>query len=157
MAVTAKLFGKYLYHVVLGDTNAQHKWEDNTIKCVLCTSASNISTENAQDTLEYYSELTGEITGDGYAEGGIAISYDAGKTSTYSGTDNTITFDGDDAYWSNSTITAYYAVLYDASTSADSTGQLLIGYVDFGADQSSASGTFTVQWSSAGIIKITVA
>ena len=97
MAVTAKLFGKYLYHVVLGDTNAQHKWEDNTIKCVLCTGDSNISTENAQDTLEYYSELTGEITGDGYTEGGMAISYDAGKTSTYSGTDNTITFDGDAA------------------------------------------------------------
>ena len=156
MAVTAKLFGKYLYHVMLGDTTAQHKWTANTIKCVLCTSASNVSAAAAQDTLEYYSELTGEITGDGYTEAGMAISYTAGKTATYS-TDNTIMFDGDDAYWANSTITAYYAVLYDASTSADSTGQLLIGYVDFGADQSSASGTFTVQWSSAGIVKITVA
>lgn len=62
--------------------------------------------------------------------------------------------DGDDVTWSSSTITAAYAALYwDSGTPATSP---LIAYVDFGGDQSSSNGNFTVAWDSTGILVIPV-
>jgi hypothetical protein len=150
MAVSAYLYGQYLYYAVVGSTTNEMKWTANGIKCILCTSS---YTPN-QDTHKFYSDITNEhtATDSGYTVGGVSLT---AQTATYS-TDNTIVLDGADAVWANSTITAKYAVIYDASSGAASTSQVLVGYVDFGADQSSSSGTFTVQWSTAGIVKITV-
>ena len=57
---------------------------------------------------------------------------------------------------SSSTITARYAVVYDDS-GASNAAKALIGYVDFGSDQSSTNGNFTITWDSTGIVRITVA
>lgn len=151
--VIAKLYGQYLYKATVNDETNALKWTANTIKCILCSSS---YTPN-QDTHVFYSDITAAnelSTADGYTAGGMTLTT---KTATYSATTNVVTLDADDAYWADSTITARYAVLYDGSTDAASTGQVLIGYVDFESDQSSASGTFTVQWSNAGIVAITVA
>jgi len=64
--------------------------------------------------------------------------------------------DADDTTWSSSTITARYAVIYDASPATNAT-RPLIGYVDFGSDQSSSNGNFTITWDATGIVRITVA
>jgi len=63
--------------------------------------------------------------------------------------------DAADTTWASSTITARYAVVY-ASTGTASTSPL-IGYVDFGSDQSSTNGNFTITWDATGIVRVTVA
>jgi len=149
MAVSAYLYGHYLYYATTGSTT-QMKWTANTMKCILCTSTYNVS----QDAHKFYSNITSELsTANGYTAGGVSLT---AQTATYDVTNNYVVLDGADAVWANSTITARYAVIYDVSSGADSASQVLVGYVDFGADQSSSSGTFTVQWSSAGIVRITV-
>jgi len=78
------------------------------------------------------------------------------KTVTYDGTNNVIILDAADTTWSSSTITARSAVVYYDS-GASNAAKALIGYVDFGSDQSSTNGNFTITWDSTGIVRITVA
>ena len=62
-----------------------------------------------------------------------------------------IVFDAADVTWASSTITARYGVLYkDTGTSTTSP---LIVLVDFGQNESSSNGNFTVQWSTQGIFR----
>lgn len=76
-------------------------------------------------------------------------------------TDNTVTWsevgramvvlDGGTVSWPSSTITARYAVIYkDTGTGSTSP---LIGFVDFGQDESSSSGTFQITWHTDGILR----
>ena len=148
MAVTAKLFANFphllLEDGLLGSILAQD------IKVALYTS--DASAHIAQATNVYLSDLPDHevANGSGYATGGVALGT---KTCTCSAL--VTTFDAADTSWSASTITARYAVIYFASGTASTS--LLIGYVDFGADQSSSSGTFQITWNASGIFTITVA
>lgn len=54
-------------------------------------------------------------------------------------------FGGANVSWASSTITARYAVIYDGTPGSDAT-RPLIGYLDFGADQSTTNGTFQITW-----------
>jgi hypothetical protein len=106
----------------------------------------------SQDTWQYRSSLTNEVTGVGYTAGGatvgsVAVAYNTGT--------NVLSFDGADVTWSSSTITARYAVLYDSTPASDAT-RPLIGYVDFGADVTSTAANFAVVWDAAGIATVTV-
>lgn len=79
--------------------------------------------------------------------------------------DNTVTwaeigggisqFDLADASWAASTITARYAVIYDATPSTDAT-RPLIAVLDFGSDVSSSNATFQVAFDSRGLFAIPV-
>ena len=60
-------------------------------------------------------------------------------------------FDADNVTWTTSTITAAFAVLYVDTTVA--TTSALLGNVDFGGDESSSAGNFTVTWSTNGILR----
>jgi hypothetical protein len=64
--------------------------------------------------------------------------------------------DAADTAWTSSTITARYAVIYDATPGTDAT-RPLIAYVDFGADVSTTAGTFTLTYDSAGLVTVTAA
>ena len=57
--------------------------------------------------------------------------------------------------WASSTITARYAVIYDGTPGTDAT-RPLIGYINFGADVVSSSGTFTITWDPTGIFTIMI-
>jgi hypothetical protein len=144
MAVTARMFGNFLLKAL----NKEVDWDTDTIKVMLCTS----SYTPDQDTHIYKSSVTNEVSGTGYTAGGATL---ANKTIGYTGATNVIKLDADDVTWSNSTITARYAVIYDDTPATDATKPLL-GYVDFGADQSSSSGNFTITWDSAGIATISI-
>ena len=144
MAVTAVLYGAFVSKAL----NKEVDWDTDSIKVALCTS----SYVPAQDTHDYFNDITNEVTGTGYTAGGTAL---ANKTATYTAGTNTWKFDADDTVWSTSTITARYAILYDASGGTAATNPL-IGYVDFGADVSSSGGSFTITWDAAGIFTITV-
>jgi hypothetical protein len=140
----SKLYGNFLVKAL----NKEVDWDTDTIKVALTTSS---YTPN-QDTHDYFNDVTNEVTGTGYTAGGNTLS---SKTITYDDANNVIVLDAADTTWASSTITARYAVVY-ASTGTASTSPL-IGYVDFGSDQSSTNGNFTITWDATGIVRVTVA
>lgn len=144
--MASKLYG----NVIKAAFNKEIDWDTDTIKVALVSGS---YTPN-QDTHDYWDDVSGsEISGTGYSTGGLTLS---GKTVTYDGASNVLVLDAADAVWPASTITARYAVIYDDS-GATPAQKPLIGYVDFGSDQSSTNGNFTVTWDATGIIRITVA
>jgi len=145
MAVTGKIFGLFFKSLA----NKEVDWDSDTIKCMLCTSAYTPD----QDTHQYKSSVTNEVTGTGYTAGGATLT---NPTVTYTAATNKLVLDADDASWASSTLTARIAVVYDSSPATDATRPLAV-YQDFGADVSTTAGTFTVQWAAAGIVEITVA
>jgi len=144
--MASKLYGQFLSQAL----NKEIDWDTDTIKVALL---SNSYTPD-QDAHNYLDDVVAnEVTGTGYTAGGATL---ANKTNSYNSATNVITLDADDVTWSSSTITARYAVIYDASPSTNAT-KPLIGYVDFGSDQSSSNGNFTITWDATGIVRITVA
>jgi hypothetical protein len=119
----------------------------STIKVALYTSSATIN----QETDDNYGDCSNEVAnGNGYTTGGATL---ANKTLTR--TNKVVTFDADDVEWTNSTITARYARIYDA-TPASAADKKLLAYVDFGADKTSSSGTFKITWNASGIFADTV-
>jgi len=141
----SKLYGNF----VLKALNKEVDFDTDTIKVALLSS----SYTPDQDAHDYFNDVSAaEVSGTGYTAGGNTL---ASKTATYDSANNVVILDAADTTWASSTITARYAVIYD-STGTSSTSPL-IGYVDFGSDQSSTSGNFTITWDSTGIVRITVA
>jgi hypothetical protein len=144
--MASKLYGQFLSQAL----NKEIDWDTDTIKVALLTNAYTPD----QDAHNYLDDVVAtEVSGTGYTAGGNTL---ANKTNTYSAGTNTIVLDADDTTWSASTITARYAVIYDASPATNAT-RPLIGYVDFGSDQSSSNGNFTITWDATGIVRVTVA
>lgn len=142
----SQLYGQFLSQAL----NKEIDWDTDTIKVALLTNA---YTPN-QDVHNYYDDVVAnEVTGTGYTAGGNTLT---NKTNAYNASTNVIVLDADDTTWSSSTITARYAVVYDATPATNAT-KPLIGYVDFGSDQSSSNGNFTITWDATGIVRITVA
>jgi hypothetical protein len=128
--------------------NKEVDFDSDTIKVALLTSS---YTPN-QDSHDYWDDVSSfEVSGTGYTAGGNTL---ASKTVGYTSGTNVTKFDAADVSWTSSTITARYAVLYD-DTPATAATKPLIGYVDFGSDQSSSSGTFSIVWDAAGIFTTT--
>jgi len=144
--MASKLYGQFLSQAL----NKEIDWDTDTIKVALLTN----SYTPDQDAHNYLDDvIANEVTGTGYTAGGNTL---ANKTNTYNSASNVIVLDADDVTWSSSTITARYAVIYDATPATNAT-KPLIGYVDFGSDQSSSNGNFTITWDATGIVRITVA
>ena len=141
----SKLYGNFLIKAL----NKEVDFDTDTIKVALLSS----SYTPDQDVHDYFNDVsTYEVSGTGYTAGGSTL---ASKTVTYDSANNVIVLDAADTTWASSTITARYAVIYDSTgTSSTST---LIGYIDFGSDQSSTNGNFTITYDSTGIVRITVA
>lgn len=144
--MASKMYGQFLAKAL----NKEVDFDSDTIKVALVSSA---YTPN-QDTHDYWDDVVAnEVAGSGYTAGGQAL---ASKTVTYDSANNVIILDAADPVWSNSTVTARYAVVYDDS-GATNAQKVLVGYIDFGSDQSSTNGNFTVTFDATGIIRITVA
>ncbi|CAB4149660.1 hypothetical protein UFOVP552_17 [uncultured Caudovirales phage] len=142
----SKLYGQFLSQAL----NKEIDWDTDTIKVALLTN----SYTPDQDAHNYFDDVVAnEVSGTGYTAGGNTL---ANKTNAYNSATNVIVLDADDTTWSSSTITARYAVVYDATPATNAT-RPLIGYVDFGSDQSSSNGNFTITWDATGIVRITVA
>lgn len=144
--MASKLYGNFLSQAL----NKEIDWDTDTIKVALLTN----SYSPNQDNHNYFDDVvSNEVSGSGYTAGGETLT---NKTNTYDGATNTIVLDAGDVTWSSSTITARYAVIYNSSP-ATNAEKPLIGYVDFGSDQSSSNGNFTITWDASGIVRITVA
>lgn len=147
MAVSAKLYTNAMKAFMTGAVT----WKasgGSTIKCAL---VADTYTPN-QDTHDNWDDVSShEVSGTGYTTGGATLTLSDPTVDTAT---NEIGMDATDVQWTNSTIIARYAVIYFASgTPSTST---LIGYVDFGEDMSSSSGTFSIVWAATGVFKVTV-
>lgn len=145
MSVSAKWYGSAFLSVF----NKEIDVDSDALKVMLCTS----SYTPDQDAHRYKSSITNEVTGTGYTAGGATL---GSVTIGYTGATNVLKIDAADTSWTTSTITARYAVIYDSTPGTDAT-RPLIGYVDFGVDIVSTSGTFLITWDAAGIATVTAA
>lgn len=101
----------------------------DTFKIALYTNAATLdATTTAYST-------TNEVVGTGYTAGGNTLT---SVTPTSSGT--TAFTDFADTTWTNATITARGALIYNASKA-----NRAVAVLDFGADKTSTAGNFTVQ------------
>ena len=144
MAVSAKAYSNMPLNALkklLSDLNAG----GTVVKCMLLTSS---YTPNQETDVKKADIVANEVSGTGYTAGGATLANKAVTEAT-----RVTKFDGDDVQWTESTITARYAVLYDDT----STDDLLLIWVDFGANKSSENGTFKLQFNAGGIFAITVA
>lgn len=86
------------------------------------------------------SDVTNEVTGAGYAAGGMALT---GVVVTKDTTNHRVTFASDNATWTTATITAAAAVICKWRAGA-ATADELVCYLDFGGNVSSAAVPFSV-------------
>lgn len=147
---TAKWYGQALLGQYSTTAARRVDWVTDSVKVGLTTSS---YTPN-QDTHVFYSDITNELTTTGgYTAGGVALGT---KTSTYDATSNELRLDAADTSWTSATFTAAFAFIYVDTAGAGTTDPLL-GWVDFGGNQTVTSGTFTIQWDATGVLKITAA
>lgn len=140
MTVTATPYGKFIMGLALADFD----FSSATLKVMLTTSS---YTPNV-DTHEFKSDVTNEITGTGYSAGGVTLTTVAW---TYDSTNNWGLLTADPATWTAATFTTRYAVIYK-STGTDSTSRL-IGYIDYGTNQSPVGEDFVINWTS-GVVRV---
>lgn len=119
--------------------------DTDTIKVALVTS----SYTPDIDAHTKFSDVTNEVSGTGYSAGGNTL---ASLAVTADNTDDEGVFDASDTNWANSTITARGAVVYKSTGTASTSP--LVCYFDFGSDQISSSGNFTISWNSEGIVNL---
>lgn len=137
-AVTAKWFGKALLGQFSATAARRVDWANDTIKVALVKSAY----EPNQDTDDFWDDVSAnEIEGTGYTEGGETL---AEASTEYDAASNTLRLDAKDVEWTEATITARYAVIYKDTGEAGTSP--ILAYVDFGEDQTVASGTFKIEW-----------
>jgi hypothetical protein len=109
-------------------------FDTDTFKMMLVTSS-----YTAAKTHMKRNTVTNEVSGTGYTAGGNAAAATVTKDDTNSRVDITFAITS----WTSSTITARAGVIYKSRGGASSADEL-VGYVDFGSDISSTSGTFSV-------------
>ena len=134
MATTFKkelLFGAHDFDTSTGDT----------IKLALYTSSASLAASTTAFTTSNEVAASG-----GYTSGGNTLN---SVDPTVSGT--TAFLDFDNSTWSSSTITARGAMIYNSTPNTTSTSLTnpAVVILDFGADKSSSSGDFTVQFPAA--------
>jgi len=139
--VVYNAFKKNVMNGVVGDMSAG----GTNIKCMLTT----VTYNPDQDTHEFVSSVTNEVSGAGYTAGGQLLT---GKAISQDNTLNRGKFTADNPVWTAATITARKAVFY-RDTGTPSTSPLISCH-DFGADITSTAGDFTVVIPSDGIAYI---
>ncbi len=127
MAITTALATSFKQELLVGTHNFTLSTGD-AFKIALYTSSATLGAS----TTAY--SATNEVSGTGYTAGGATLT---NVTPTTSGT--TAFCDFADASWTSSTITARGCMIYN-STDANR----CVGVWDFGSDQISSSGTFTI-------------
>ena len=131
------LQGIHNFHNGSGGGTTTTTGTGNTFKIALYTSSATMSAS----TTAY--ATTNEVSGTGYTAGGNTLT---NVDPTTSGT--TALTDFSDTTWSSSSITARGCLIYNSSTTAGSANRA-VAILDFGADKTSTSGDFTIQFPAA--------
>jgi hypothetical protein len=149
VAVTALWYGNGLLGQYSTTAARRVDWVTDTIRTSLHTS----SYSPSQDGDTFWNSTTQEVSGTGYTTPGLAL---GSKSTSYDGTTNEARLIAGNAQWTSSSFTCRYAVTY-SDTAGNSTTDPVLGYVNFGGDETVSSGTFTIQWDATGVLKITAA
>lgn len=118
----------------------------DTVKLMLLTSS---HTPN-EDADVFISDLSAnEVAASGtYSAGGATLT----KSSTTDDTDNEGVFDASDVSFTSATITARYAAIYKDTGTASTSPVICV--IDFGSNQTSTAGTFTITFAAEGILNL---
>lgn len=118
----------------------------DTIKLALVTSA---YTPDA-DAHDFWDDVSAnEVANSGtYSAGGATLAV----TVSQDNTDDEGVFDATDVSFTSATITARYAVIYKSTGTAGTSA--LIALIDFGSNQTSTAGTFTITFAAEGIVNL---
>ena len=121
-------------------------WATDTLNCGLSTST---YTPN-RDTHVFYSDITNEVVGTGYTAKGVVLGT---KSTSYNAGAHEARFFTGTAQWTTATFTFRYAFIFkDTGVAATSP---LIGYIDFGGDETVTIGTVTITFDATnGTMKI---
>lgn len=157
MAVTHKLYGPFIKSALEGDIPDMGD-AGTVIKCALLDVGGEGYTFSADH--DTWSDVSAYEIADGdYTPGGIVI---ANKSVTYS--TRVTTFDTSDAKCTQTAegaITAGGAVIYyfvdDGEGDPDGSASKLISFINFGGDETSDAGEFSISWHENGILTVTVA
>lgn len=145
------LHDKYYESPVHAYTSTYNNLNDSANTSVNCALLADTYTPDL-DAHQMWADVSADeidaSTNDGYSAGGQALT--TMSLTRASGSQDSV-FDADNVTWSNSTITARYAVLYEAGSGA------LISLVDFEQLEDSENGDFSIEWDAAGIFTVSVA
>lgn len=141
----ASIVYNYFKYRQLGDTGVTPtNLKSDTIKLSLHTSS-----YSPVDADDFWDDATNEVGNSGtYASGGATLTV----TTSQDNTDDEGVFDAVDVSFTSATITARAAVVYK-STGTPSTSPLVC-YIDFGSNQTSTAGTFTITFAAEGILNL---
>ena len=118
-------------------------WAAETLYVCLLTNAF----PNTLGAYGVYGDLTNELpTAGGYTVGGKEVT---GRTSSYSTNDAVLDATADVQWTSATFANVRYAVVYNKTAPFQ-----IRAIYDLGADKTVTGGTFTIQWSASGLIKI---
>ena len=110
-------------------------WVNDAVKVALFTSAL-VPDQNANFDFGVAPYITNEVVGTGYTAGGQALASKTNVASTLK-----YVLKAANPSWTGASFTTAFAVIYD---STPATPKPLIGYIDFGGNQSVTAGTFTI-------------
>jgi len=139
----AKVYGLAMKSII----NKEVDFDTDTVSVALCTST---YTPN-QDTHQYASDLTNELSGGGYSRQTLGTA-----TVTYTGGTNTLKLDGADVTFSGLTASGVRYAVFFMDTGADSVSPLLC-YQDFESDQNLTAQDLTLVLNSSGLLTFTTA
>lgn len=148
MATTAFVFGLGIKAQFSTTAADRSDWVTDTQKVALTSSAYTPD----QDVHDYFNDVTNEVSGTNYTAGGATL---GSKTLTYDSATNKIVLDAADAAWASATISGIRKAVVYKDTGVAATSKLWCWH-DFGADQSVAAGTFTIQWDADGVFRAVV-
>lgn len=142
MAITQAMCTSFKAELMLGAHDFRATGGD-TFKIALYTSSATIDA----NTTAY--SATNEATGTNYTAGGKSLTNLGVVTSNNSASTGTGYTDFSDITWSNATITARGALIYNSTPSANSNANTTLTNaavcaLDFGSDKTSTAGDFTV-------------
>ena len=145
--MTTNLYGLGLKAIVTGDVD----WENDTIKVALTNNY--LFTEANKDSHDFWNDVEGyEVAASGtYSAGGATLTTSA---PTYSASLNAVLLSATaNVVWTDATITATGAIIYK-DTGVDTTSPL-IAHINFGGSKAATDGSFTLDFTTNPVVKIT--
>jgi hypothetical protein len=154
--VAITVSGIYVQNIIdeLDVTNVGFDWTLTTHKWALYN---NTLTPNFDTNVSY--SATNEVSGTGWAAGGVLFSAAAAGATSVAPTltispAGTMMWDQNDVAVSGTTLTAARAAIAYADALTTPTADALIVLVNFGGDFSTSNGTFGIQWAATGVLAV---
>jgi hypothetical protein len=138
VAITGYCYLEFLYEL----TQATHDISSDTYKVALLTSS--YSPDVSTDALWSAISSNEVSSGNGYTTGGETLTLSISKDTA----NDRIKITATDTTWATLTKTFRYAVIYRSASGN------LVGYINFGSDQSPSAENYTIYWNATGVFDL---